>query len=99
MPTPLDIIETGIPGAKRIRYRNHQVDGSPHIKIEFNNGYSLSVCTGPHFRTSPQGAVEVALIDKNGLIDYQLHDDVWGYVNGDKFLKIIEQVRNLPNAT
>jgi len=65
-------------------------------KMDFDNGYGVSVITGEYAYTSELEPYEIAILH-DGIITYDTHisDDVIGYCTQEKVTEIMKQVQEL----
>jgi hypothetical protein len=65
-------------------------------KIKLDNGFTVSLITGNHYGYRCSfNTYEVAILDKNDKISYQLNEDVWGYQSTIEVLEIIKKASEL----
>jgi hypothetical protein len=66
--------------------------------VTFDNGRGASVITGPYTYSSHDRPYEIAVLDKNGHLDYStpVTDDVCGYLTEDDANEILKKIQELP---
>lgn len=66
--------------------------------VEFPNGYKASVVTGDIFYSRPGCPYEIAVLNKEGRLDYStpVTDDVCGYLTEEEANEILAQIEALP---
>jgi len=70
-----------------------------NLKLPFANGYVASVVRHDFSYGGKQGLFEVAVMDKDFNILYStpITDDVVGHLNPDKLVKVLQDIKDLPN--
>lgn len=70
---------------------------SYHKIYRFDNGYGASVVSGPHTYGGKDGLFEIAVLDKNGDLDYttSVTSDVIGYLDFDGVVDILNKIKSL----
>ncbi len=83
----------------RLNHKPHPagISGTQAI-VKFPNGYGASVITGPYFYSRPSARFEIAVLRKDGGIDYTtpITDDVLGYLTIKEANKILAKIAQLP---
>lgn len=71
--------------------------GGSKASHTFDNGFGVSVITGKAWYTSEGHPYEIAIINKDGDIDYTTHitDDVLGYLTEEEANSVLLLVENL----
>ena len=74
--------------------------GGAQARMEFGNGYGVSVITGGGLFTDGADSYELAVLDKEGHLCYStpVTDDVLGYISSDDVTEYMKQVQGLPAA-
>ena len=74
------------------------VEGTQAITY-FQNGFGVSVVSGPYFYSNISGPYEVAILHKDGSITYDtpITNDVLGHLNRNEVTEIMRQVQELEN--
>ena len=69
-------------------------------RIQFDNGYGVSVVTGLYTYGGPDGLYELAVIDSNGEICYttSITNDVIGYLRHEDVTDVMAKVQQLPKS-
>lgn len=68
-----------------------------HAKMQFENGYGISVLKGTLFYSNGIDTYEVAVLDNNGICyNTSITNDVIGYVDADEVSNIMKQIQELP---
>lgn len=68
-----------------------------HAKMQFGNGYGISVLKGTLSYSNGIDAYEVAVLDNNGIChDTSITNDVIGYADADEVSNIMKQIQELP---
>ena len=69
-------------------------------KLEFDNGYGVSVVTGNFFYTNDDEPYELAVtVGDRCVYDTGITEDVLGYLTMDQVNQYINEVKNLPKRT
>lgn len=68
-------------------------------KLDFDNGYSISVIFGHYFYSNGIDTYEIGIL-KNGILCYDtpITDDVIGYVDAEEVTNIMKQIQELPSV-
>lgn len=82
---------------KDLKFKPHKISSGIHARLDFDNGYSVSVVQGEFFYTNNQKEYELAVM-KNGDICYDtpITDDVLGYLSKEEVTKYMIQIQELP---
>lgn len=81
-----------LPSSTRGVYMN-----AKHAKMQFENGYGISVLKGTLFYSNGIDTYEVAVLDNNGICyNTSITNDVIGYVDADEVSNIMKQIQELP---
>ena len=81
-----------LPSSIREEYMNAR-----HAKMQFENGYGISVLKGTLFYSNGIDTYEVAVLDNNGIChNTSMTNDVIGYVDADEVSDIMKQIQELP---
>lgn len=82
-----------------LKFKPHAIerDGSIQALATFENGYGVSVIQGELFYTSNAEEYELAIIGKDGLINYTtgLTEDVFGHLTREEVTDIMKKVQAL----
>lgn len=82
---------------KDLEFKPNGISGEgKRAVLNFDNGYGVSVITGPHYYTHELCPYELAIL-KNGSIDYdhpEAHGDVRGYLTEQEVSDIMDKVIN-----
>jgi hypothetical protein len=67
-------------------------------RIQFDNGYGISVVKGPHTYGGDIGLYEAAVLDSNGKLCYDtpITDDVIGYLRDKDVTDTMIEIQKLP---
>lgn len=80
-----------LPSSIREEYMN-----AKHAKMQFENGYGISVLKGTLFYSNGIDTYEVAVLDNNGICyNTSITNDV-GYVDANEVSNIMKQIQELP---
>jgi len=78
------------------------LDDAPHMvgkqaRLQFDNGFGVSVVSHTFSYGGKDGLFEVAVLDKNGKLTYEtsVTNDVIGYLEPHEVSEIMEQVQSL----
>jgi len=66
--------------------------------FKFENGYGASVVRGPYTYGGSEGLYELAVLSKDGFIDYTtpITDDVEGHLNEADVERLLDSIKKLP---
>lgn len=72
---------------------------STQARMDFPNGYGVSVVTGQYAYTDENGPYELAVM-RNGELCYTtpITDDVLGYLTAEDVTRIMKQIQDLPTT-
>lgn len=86
---------------KHLKFKPHPAnypgcDDGTQARMDFPNGYGVSVITGSMFYSTPDTPYELAIL-KNGRLCYDtpITDDVLGYLTKKEVTEVMKQVQNL----
>lgn len=67
------------------------------VRMQFDNGYGVSVVSHTYSYGGKDGLYEVAVLDKNGDLTYEtpITGDVLGYLEPEQVTEIMEKVQSL----
>ena len=67
------------------------------VRMQFDNGYGVSVVSHTYSYGGKDGLYEVAVLDKNGDLTYEtpITSDVLGYLEPEQVTEIMEKVQSL----
>lgn len=70
-----------------------------HKTYMFANGYGASVVSNDFSYGGKKGLFEIAVLDDSGRITYNtpITGDVVGYLDFDDVVRVLDQIRNLPD--
>lgn len=81
-----------LPSSIREEYMN-----AKHAKMQFENGYGISVLKGTLFYSNGIDTYEVAVLDNNGICyNTSITNDVIGHVDANEVSNIMKQIQELP---
>ena len=92
---------------KDLHFKDHELKGyiaryskgiCKQARLQFENGYSVSVLIGDLFYSNGLDTYELAVLDYKGDIYYGLNlknDDVFGYITEDEVTKYMIEVQKL----
>ena len=81
-----------LPSPIRKEYMN-----AKHAKMQFENGYGISVLKDTLFYSNGIDTYEVAVLDNNGICyNTSITNDVIGYVDADEVSNIMKRIQELP---
>ncbi len=79
-----------------------QINDAPFMvgkksRMQFDNGFGVSVVSHTHSYGGRSGLYEVAVLDKDGLLTYEtpLTSDVIGYLSEEDVTDVMKQVQEL----
>ena len=79
-----------------------QLNDTPYMvgkksRMQFDNGYGVSVISHTHSYGGRSGLYEVAVLDKDGFLTYEtpVTSDVIGYLTEEDVTDVMKQVQNL----
>jgi hypothetical protein len=79
-----------------------QLNDSPYMvgkksRMQFDNGYGVSVVSHTHSYGGRSGLYEVAVLDKDGLLTYEtsVTNDVIGHLTEEDVTNVMKQVQEL----
>jgi len=78
-----------------LKFEPHEVGLGEHAKLDFDNGYGVSVVFGELFHSNGVDTYELAVL-KDGHLDYDnpvADGDVRGYLEKDELMELINQVK------
>lgn len=71
--------------------------GMTQMRVEFPNGYEVSIVRGPYTHGGPEGLFEGAVMHGDSIVyDTPLTDDVRGHMTAEEALKFVADVAALP---
>ena len=74
----------------------HEIGIGVKARIDFDNGYGVSVIRSPYSYGGNQGLYELAVIKDNNLCyDTPITDDVLGYLTEDQVTDYLRQIQEL----
>lgn len=80
-------------------FTKHSIAGTQAV-MEFDNGYGVSVITGPMAYGGDQGLYELAVLKGDSLCyDTPVTDDVIGYLSPEEVTEKMAEVQTLPKAS
>ena len=79
-----------------LEFKPHPLAGGTQATIEFENGYGVSVITGPMFYTSSNAPYELAVLYKDNLCySTPITDDVIGHQTEEDITELMRKVQEL----
>jgi len=79
-----------------------QLNDAPYMvgkkaRMQFDNGFGVSVVSHTHSYGGRSGLYEVAVLDKDGLLTYEtpVTNDVIGYLSEEDVTDVMKQVQEL----
>jgi hypothetical protein len=84
---------------KDLTFEEHKVSGyMTHAKLQFDNGYGISVITGQSAYGSGDAPYEAAVLNTDGGLCYStpVTDDVMGHLNADSVTSKMRRIQELP---
>lgn len=82
---------------KDLEFKNHpsKYMGGQHATLKFDNGFGVSVLCGNSFYSNGIDTYELAIINKDGRIDYHtgITDDVMGYLTEQEVSDVMRKVQ------
>ena len=75
----------------------HPAGQGVQAKIQFSNGHGASVAKTPYSYGGSQGKYELAVLDKDGRLDYstEVTNDVLGYLDPEEVTEYLRQIQIL----
>ena len=81
-----------------LEFKPHPAElGGAQAIVKFNNGYGASVITGWQFYTDKDHSYELAVLGKDGKLDYTtpITNDVCGHLNEEDVNELLLKIENL----
>jgi len=83
---------------KDLEFIPHSIGmGGVMSRIQFENGYGVSVVCTPHTYGGDRGLYEIAVLDSEGRLTYDtpVTDDVIGYLRPEDVTDVMEKIQQL----
>ena len=80
-----------------LEFKPHPNGNGVQARIQFPNGYGASVVKTPYTYGGSQGKYELAVLDKDGRLDYstEVTNDVVGYLSPGGVTEYLRQIQIL----